>query len=165
MSPAYGIIALFVIGIVPYRANAQAVLARGNLRTELVGCWTLLDSTRKSAEGSLYWAPAIAMLNARLDSSRWARPKWYAATRLDERGVDLNIREDPRGRGLNAWSADSLGDSIRVQYSSGFSGTSFSFAVPFGTTPDTLHGVAVEHWDYKPSTPRGAATAIRRRCP
>lgn len=160
------IVALLIVCSAPREATSQPPLSRAGLRNEAVGCWVLLDSTLQSAASTLYWAPAITYLSPRPDSSRWAnqgRP-FRAASRLDESGRDLNALDDPRRRGLNAWSADSLSDSIRVIFTSGFSGTWFTFSIPSGTTADTLRGFAVERWDYKPDTQRGAAFAVRRRC-
>jgi hypothetical protein len=68
----------------------------------------------------------------------------------------------------DAWSLDSLTDSLRVGFGSGFSGTEFVFQFHTNVSVgDTLHGRATEYWDFGPpfTTPRGKATAIRVVCP
>ncbi|MEP6833668.1 MAG: hypothetical protein ABJB74_09745 [Gemmatimonas sp.] len=140
---------------------------RDELRTAAIGCWELRGLTGERAEGSLYWAPSIARLTDLRPASPWATsfPLYRDVVRLDSLGRDLAL-PDPRGkRGWAVWAADTFSDSIRIGFSSGFSGSWFVFSLPTGKTADTLHGRAYEHWDYQPETPRGRATAIAVRCP
>lgn len=140
---------------------------RLELREAAVGCWSLRDSTAQIAQGRLYWSPANTRLSNTLDSSRWSDgfPSSRDAWRIDSLGRDQSARDDPNKRGWGVWSADALSDSIRIGFSSGFSGTWFVLALPNGTRPDTLYGRAFEHWDYQPITERGRASAVRVRCP
>jgi hypothetical protein len=64
------------------------------------------------------------------------------------------------------WGADSLSDTIRIQFHSGFSGSTFVLALPSrGTIGDTIRGRAFELWDFGPGhTLRGKAFAARVRC-
>ncbi|HSQ03518.1 MAG TPA: hypothetical protein VLN59_05765, partial [Burkholderiales bacterium] len=106
------------------QSTPHEVIARAGLRTEALGCWVLYDSAGRRAQGSLYWAPAIAQLKSTRDSSRWKfSPMSRDALRIDSLGRDLSAIDDPRKRGWGFWSADSLSDSIRIGFSSGFSGT------------------------------------------
>jgi hypothetical protein len=67
------------------------------------------------------------------------------------------------GPGSYRWTVDPPGDSLRVLFHSGFSGTEFVLAL--AGVGDTLRGQAVEHWDFKPDTHAGSATAVRIECP
>lgn len=116
----------------------------------VVGCYAFFDRAGRSAAESLYYAPATA----RLDSGGHA--------------VKLSPKFDrgqPRGPGSFRWSLGGPGDSLRVLFHSGFSGTEFVFGQP--VVSDTLHGRAVEHWDSGPPfrTNAGTATAVRIECP
>ena len=160
-------ITALLISFSPIWCAAQPLSARATLRPEAIGCWALYDAAGRRAAGSLYWAPAITRLASQKDSSNWSQafPRTRDASRYDSTGRDLNPRDDPRRRGWAYWSADSLTDSIRVGFSSGFSGTWFILALPKSQNSDTIYGRAFEQWDYKPVTPRGAASAIRVPCP
>jgi hypothetical protein len=140
--------------------GVKSRLVRHSLRTEAVGCWALFDQTGQSAQGRLYWAPAVARL---LETREEAGSGEFHLVRLDSAG--RNMRTE-RERGFTYWSADSLTDSIRIGVSSGFSGTQFVFALPVAERArDTVRGRAYEHWDYKANTNRGRAMAVRTSCP
>jgi len=117
-------------------------------RPPVAGCYAFLDGAGRPASDSLYWAPATARLYP------------------DGRAVKLTPKFDlGRGRGPVAyrWSIDDGGDSLKVGFSSGYSGTEFAFALP--ERSDTLHGRALEHWDFHPpGTKPVPATAVRIAC-
>jgi hypothetical protein len=130
--------------------GAQSAPARRAQEADVVGCYALFDRTGRPAADSLYWAPAIA----RLDSSGRAlklAPKFDAGR--------------PAGQpGAYRWSVGA-GDSLRVLFHTGFSGT--EFVLSRASRGDTLRGRAREHWDFGPPfyTDAGAATAVRIACP
>jgi hypothetical protein len=149
-------------------SSQQFPLARETLRPAAVGCWALFGSKGERAQGSLYWAPATT----RLDSAP-ERPSDYEALRrfrhlerFDVAGRSMDTTGAGRRRTRSGWSADSLTDSIRLRFHTGFSGTEFVLALPdHAQHPDTLFGRAFETWDMGPSlTDRGAAHAVRQAC-
>ena len=143
-------------------------LARKTLRPDLIGCWAFYDNRGDRADRSLYWAPAFARLDTsvvRLD--RGAAPAVLrAAYKLDSLRRAAEVVGRMERLGLSFWTADSLADTVRVSFSSGFSGTEFVLAVPRGHRADTIRGRAVEFWDFGPPfiTPAGAAYAVRVPC-
>jgi hypothetical protein len=116
----------------------------------VVGCYAFFDSAGRAASEKLYWAPATA----RLDSNG--------------RAVKLTPKFDagaPRGGpGSYRWSITAAGDTLRVLFHNGFSGTEFAFA--WVGRVDTLRGRAQEHWDAGPPfvTVAGSATGVRIPC-
>jgi hypothetical protein len=125
----------------------------------LAGCYALFNRAGRPAAESLYWAPSYA----RLDSGGAG-----TATALDSAGHERGPRDRRDsltiGRGTRSWHVDSLADTVRLLFHSGFSGTEFLLGFRRGS--DTLRGRAVEHWDFGPpfETNAGQATAVRIPC-
>lgn len=171
-SAVIGALSLSAYRWVGARAQPERrVRSRNALQAAAVGCWKLYDNQGHSAQGSLYWSPAITQLDSTLAQSRPASPILARnASRLDTLGHDISLIDDSRNRGTHAWSSDSLSDSVRIGFSSGFSGTVFVLKLePTLAKPDTLFGRAFEHWDSMgpPNfgiTERREATAIRTPC-
>jgi hypothetical protein len=133
----------------------------------LVGCWALYDSAGRRANETLYWAPFVA----RLDSAaplgvRALRPRHHPAYKLDSLGRRDTTRLTSAGRLLSTWSTDSLADTVRIAFNSGYSGTILILGIPkTAKRLDTLRGRALEFWDAGPAvTPAGGAHAVRVAC-
>jgi hypothetical protein len=147
--------------------SPKPVLRRSGLVSSVLGCWRLYDSAGASAGRSLYWTSSLA----RLDSDAQGPPNFggidRVAVKLDSVGEPILARGMDRQIQHIGWSADSLADSIRVAFSSGFSGTIFVFGFPKGTAhADTLRGRAIKFGDVGPpfNSDGGRAHAIRVQC-
>jgi hypothetical protein len=135
------------LALVACRSNVQP--ARVAPESGVVGCYAFLDGTGRSADESLYWAPATGRLDA---GGRAIR----LTPTLDSGRVT--------GPGSYRWSLNSGGDSLRVRFHNGFSGTEFILSYP--ARGDTLRGHARARRDYGPpfGGEAGAATAVRIAC-
>ncbi len=138
-------LSLFGLASVTDVGRAQSV------RRNVVGCYALLDRAGRPAAGSLYWAPATARLDA------------------GGRAVKLTPQFDA-GRpapapGAYTWSIRSPGDSLRLWFHNGFSGT--ELVLGRATRGDTLRGRARVHQDFGPPfvTEAGPVSAVRIPCP
>lgn len=129
------------------RAEAQAADANALV----AGCYALFDSAGRSAAGRFHWAPATTRLE----------PGGRAVKLTPERDSG-SLAPLP---GTYRWTITMRGDSVRVVFHSGFSGTVFLFSM--STPGDTLRGRALGNWDFGPpfTTNEGAAMAVRMACP
>jgi hypothetical protein len=150
----------------PAEERAVPVLARGGLRRAAVGCWQLVDSRGRSASDRIAWAPAIVQLDSAEQSPQSAFPRQRIARRFDPAWRPLPTGFEPGIDGAMTWRADSLTDSVRVEFNNGFFGSVFVLAVPDGRRLDTLHGRAFEFSDVVPddSPDHGSVAAVRVRC-
>lgn len=159
-------VAVIVVAAAAYARESMAARKDGaaGLPGRMAGCWALYDGAGRPASDSLYFAAARVRLQTTRTSGRRvssaAEPRWKIV-RLDANGADVARTHDPSGELENWWYG---GDGrIHVQFSSGFSGTEFILPSVRG---DTLHGRAVEHWDFGPpfSTNGGKVTVVRIAC-
>jgi hypothetical protein len=114
------------------------------------GCYAFFHRSGRPAAESLYWAPSTGRL---------------APGGAAERLTPVRDAGGPAGLpGAYGWSVDSLGDSLRVVFHNGHSGTAFIFGLR--TDGDTLRGRARSHWDVGPpfASDAGAASAVRISC-
>jgi hypothetical protein len=148
------------------REAPEPPLTRDALRTDLLGCYTLFDEKGLPAEARLTWVPAIVRLDsaaARMSSPthgtwRWAERLGHGGEALPDFGRDAPW--------ANAWAADSLTDSIRVDFSNGLGGSGFVLDAPAAVQgADTLHGRARAYYDSSDPEERGRASAVRVECP
>lgn len=145
--------------------DGPSSLPRLGLRKDVVGCWALFDNHGRSAEGQIEWAPTFVSLDsgdtATTPSS--VRP----AVRFGPTWSPLPLELERGIQGWVKWRADSLTDSIRINFSNAFSGSTFVFSVPPQTPVlDTIRGYATEFYDYGPPWTKamGAAIAVRVPC-
>lgn len=146
---------LFSLGVLLALANVGwSRPAAGQARAEtlskpfqdLPACYALLHGSGRPASDSLYWAPA--------------------AVRVQPNGVVERLGDKKRSdRGRSGWMRDSLSDSVRLAFSSGFSGTVFTLTS--GRTTGLLIGRATQFWDFGPpfETDGGPVGARRIHCP
>ncbi len=138
---------------------AEPWLLRRQLRAEAVGCYSLFTARGRRIDSTFYNASPVVRLdsaNSHLENNdQWGR-RMHA---LDTLG---NPNRTTRGS-LTRWFADSLTDTVRLSFSTGFSGAAFAFAVP-AESADTLRGRIVEYWDFTDPTDRGRAYAVRTAC-
>ena len=128
----------------------RVVLKHAIVPATILGCYALLDHRGRSAAESLYWSPAMARLYTGGSAGKW--------TFEADTGVPAT------SPGNYNWAIDSVGDTLRLLFHSGFSGTEFILGV--AGVGDTLRGRAVEHWDFGPpyETDGGRASAVRIAC-
>ena len=141
------------------------VLFRKSLRAEALGCFTLLDSAKKSPATHLEGAPAMVRLDntpARIGSG--VNPEYRLLVTF---GQDERFALTARRIGMaQNWRADSLSDTIRFAFSNGFTGSEFIFYLAAKGRPDTLSGRAFTFGDVSHSQrDEGRAWAIRAECP
>lgn len=147
--------------------RAQAVAKQGwpkgarlGLRSEVLGCYALYDSSGARLQRTYYnSSPVIRLDSATLRSSKSsaAGPLRYLV-RLDTAG-----RMVRKGGEARMWWADSLTDSIRISFSDHLSGAFVVLAVPDGA--DTFTGRIENQWDVGPSiTDQGRIHARRVPC-
>ena len=129
------------------RSEAQV----GDVNSRVVGCYALFDSAGRSAAGRFYWAPATTRLE----------PGGRAVKLTPERDSGNAVRTP----GAYRWTVTPGGDSLRLVFHSGFSGT--DFLLHLSQPGDTLRGRALGNWDLGPryGTDEGAAMAVRIACP
>jgi hypothetical protein len=142
------------------------VLARDGLRRELIGCLALFSEDGRAIDSTYYNSsprvqldsiivgitardsvPGVVWLLHRLDS---------AGRRLDDRSSGWQVGP--------VWWADSLTDTVRLSFTTGFSGASFVLSAPVGG-PDSLHGRAEDHWDFGPPFTNSRGGAFARHVP
>ena len=152
----------------PAPTSTYLILGRRTLPLRVAGCWDLFDHSGRPAGDSLYWAPSTTRLDTM--PSPWVfnglSGVVWPAVRFDS-FAKAGALPDSLDMTSAFWSADSLSDSIRLKYSSGFSGTTFVFALPpRGMSSDTLRGYAVEHSDMVvPGVPpKESVYAVRTPC-
>ena len=152
----------------PSNAQERTPLLRDELRRELIGCYALFDARGRPVDSSYYnSSPAVrfdSLVAGITDRDTIPGVYWWLH-RLNDQGVPL----DSPGAGPHAgpvWWADSLSDTIRLSFSTGFSGAEFILSAPRRAL-DTLGGRAVERWDFGPPfvDDRGGAFAERIACP
>ena len=130
---------------------------------DLAGCYALFDHAGRPASDSLYFAPAYARLETvRRSRARTGMPRSWGVTRLDTARRAMTGNDDQRG--FLFWAPDSLSDSVRVMFHTGFSGTEMILGPPAARS-DTLRGRAIGHWDFRDDTDEGRVTAVRVPCP
>ena len=129
-------------------------LDRFAIPAELLGCYALYDHRGRPAAESLYWAPVATRLDTIPPHGAW---------KLDATGQRMGPEVMAR-EPWPTWTIDSLADTVRIEFHSGFSGT--LFVLGFRRGNDTLHGHALSERDIGPPwvTDAGAATAVRVRC-
>jgi hypothetical protein len=147
---------------------SKPVLRRNGLVSSVLGCWALYDSAGAPAAKNLYWAASLARLDRDTLEGPYSGIPGAArvAVKLESTGQPFFASNVDRRHQTISWTADSLADTIRVMFSSGFSGTSFVFGIPKGDVrTDTLRGRAIEFFDVGPSeSDAGRAHAIRVEC-
>jgi hypothetical protein len=142
---------------------------RRGLRSEMLGCFALsvVDS---GISGGYYRATRTV----RLDSTAGRDLVPFHGTfrflvRYDSLGHAVDaLKSRRRWDGVApAWWADTLDDSVRLDFSDGLSGAEFAFLASPGTALDTLRGWVANNWDFGPpfQTDRRAARAVRVACP
>ena len=125
----------------PTPARSRSVLLQ-----DLPTCYALYHFTGQPASESLYWAPT--------------------ATRVRADGVLERLDHKERHqRGQSQWMRDSLSDSVRLSFSSGFGGTIFTLGA--GQDVWMLRGRAAQFRDFGPDagTVGSPAFAVRIDCP
>jgi hypothetical protein len=129
----------------------------------MLGCWALHDRHGALLDSTYYNASG----RVRLDSVEW--PHNTASDRVPGAARRLTPLVPGAARGTRrddqlCWQADARGDSVRLSFSTGFSGAALILSAPPGT--DTLHGRIVEFWDFGPPqvTHRGRGFAVRISC-
>ena len=138
---------------------------------ELVGCFEILDSNRRRADGVWYNAMAVVKLTDRpmrgTDST--VRPLAWHLRPLSNAGSG-HWKADPTGELENQsmfvpeWTLNPAGDSATFHFHDGLSGASIQFAAA-DADRDTLRGRVTESFDFGPSSyDRGRAYAVRRAC-
>lgn len=148
----------------------KPVLRRTGLVSSVLGCWALYDSAWASAPKNLYWTSPMVRLAGELHQQPYTGRITgvdRVAVKLDSLGEPIFVADAMQRRHQEiTWSADSLADSIRVRFSSGFSGTIFVFGLPKGNIrADTLRGRANQSFDAGPVfTDEGRAYAVRVQC-
>jgi hypothetical protein len=159
-------VALVLIAIAAYREPDEAPWPPVGtlLRSDLLGCYELYDRTASLLDSSYYNASA----RVRLDSTQVISP--YNPEGAYRRMLAVpapsgdGASSMPRGDWLRWWS-DAGTDSVRLSFSTGFSGAALVLSAPSGAG-DTLKGRIVEQWDFGPpfTTSRGAGYAVRVPC-
>ena len=138
----------------------QPPLRRRAVRPDVVGCYALFTARDARIDGTFYNASP----RVRLDTVEHYLPAGNPTRRLMH-ALDTLGNPSHTTHGMRpSWSADSLTDTVHLSFSTGFSGAYFAFAMPRGFR-DTIHGRAVEYWDFKKPTDRGAVYAVRTACP
>ena len=127
----------------------QSVVARQATPPGLAGCYALFDRAGHPAAQTLYWAPSFT----RLDTAG------HLAWKLDATGA----RQAPGDTVMESrvWVVDSLADTVRITFHSGFSGT--TFVLGFERGRDTLNGRAISHGDVGPVFEHDAGRAYATR--
>lgn len=121
-----------------------------------------MDAAGKPAWSALYQAsPAVRLdttLTAVLYPGRCEVTR--SLTRLNAEGGAL---PDDRRSSFLAWSIDPASDSVKVDFSTGYSGA--LLILSHARLPDTLSGRAEEHWDTGPSVNQaGLVLLVRMPC-
>jgi hypothetical protein len=134
------------------------------LRTDLVGCYRLLDRDGSPLDSSKAFN---AFANVELTPFALADTGRYPGTRgvffVRQPGA---ARPDSTALAFGpSWSVDSVRGILEVSFVDGFSGAVVTLRTPRAPS-DTMRGWVEEHWDFGPSTSnRRRASAIRVQCP
>lgn len=139
-------------------------LARWGMRSELVGCYRLLDANGAALDSNAaYNAFAFVELSSAPLNDTVKHPGTRGWRALLHPG-DQPIASEHMAFGP-MWYSDSLTDTLRLSFIDGFSGAVLALDAPPGAV-DSLSGTVEEHWDFGPSTTnRRRATATRAECP
>jgi len=141
--------------------------ARNALREDVVGCLALFDERGHAVDSAFFNAsPRVELDNVAVGgtASDGAPGAVWRLHRLDGAGRSMDARTS--GAELEStWWADSLTDSVRLMFTTGFSGALFVLSVPAGSS-DTLRGWVTEQGDAGPpfEFSRGRALAVRVPC-
>ncbi|HYW14142.1 MAG TPA: hypothetical protein VE871_19410 [Longimicrobium sp.] len=166
LRPTWTLLVLGIAGCGRPDAGGAPSVARVVLPRDMAGCYTVHDRHGGPTPDSLYFAPPRVRLHAE-PASRQARDRAggtaWALTKLDAGGRPAESRE--RDRLLLYWAADTLSDSVRINFNAGLSGSEL-IVLPRPAPADTIRGRAVEHWDMGPpfTTEAGPVTMIRIAC-
>jgi hypothetical protein len=146
---------IFALGFAACRTGsvsgeAGPILERGNVHQAIVGCYAFFDRNGRPASDSLSWAPTTGRLLEGGKAQKLTPPAHQVTG---------------PGRLGPTWRIDPATDTVRVVFSTGFTGT--EFLLGFRQRRDTLWGRAVTHIDVGPpfSSDEGSASAVRIPCP
>jgi len=150
-------------------AFSEVRLAQARLRSEVLGCFELLEANGRALDSSRAFS-AARLIRLQPDtvpdypSGVMAFHPRRAVSLLSPR-FNPEWNEKAEAWGWTVWIADSLSDSVRIAFSTGFSGTVVVLNYP-RSAHDALSGRIEERWDTGPSpTSNRRVRAVRRECP
>lgn len=112
------------------RERQALPVIKSGLRRDALACYALFDSAGRTLVGQLTGAPRMV----RLDSTvvhRWGGASSGVWRLVQPLGQEEEYQAQAIQNGmLPVWAADSLTDTVRFSFSTGYTGSSFAFNLP-----------------------------------